>query len=201
LGEVARVLVGVSRGFRGGSPGFTPFHVFMALTLLSREPLGRVGLASRLGIGESSARTLIGRLEELGFVRRTRAGVELTEAGLRFLEALGSAIAIYSVNLEELGWSSASLVVVRGFNPPVDLVGVYRVRDYIVAEGCTEAIVGGYTGGALVYPGMPEEILRIVASKLPEEATISDSLHIIVPSGRVAEAFNGVIRMLAELPR
>lgn len=197
--EIARVIVDVCAKSRGGSPGFTPFHVVKALKLLSREPLGRISLSSKLGIGETSARTLIERLESHGLIRKSRAGVQLSESGLKMLELLESNIKVYDINLSELGWSNASLVAVVGVKPPKDLVEVYRIRDYMVAEGCREAIIGGYLEGAPVYPGMPDEIQRIVVSKVPKEAMGEKLLHIIIPSGRLEEAFSGLIRMIAEL--
>lgn len=199
LVESSRILVSICAPFRGGSPGFTPVHVLEALRVIAREPTGRLGLSSRLGIGESSARTLIERLEEHGLARRSRLGVIITERGLELLKSIESSVKVFNLNLGELGWSEASLLVVRGFKPPRDLVDVYKVRDYIVAEGCREVIIGGFSGGVLSYPGMPEDIKRVIASKLPGDALEEGVLHLIVPSSKLKEVINGVIKMLAEL--
>jgi DNA-binding Lrp family transcriptional regulator len=192
-----KLLTSLCTPSRGGSPGFTPYHVIEALKLLSREPLGRIGLASRLGIGESSARTLIERLEARGLIARSRLGVRLTREGLELLELLSRSIRVYDVDLGELSWGKAKLIVVKGVRPPAHLVEVYKIRDYIVAEGCREVMIGGFSQGTLVYPGMPEDIWRIVLAKTPREALEEETLHVITPAGKFKEAFNGIVRMVA----
>ncbi len=199
LAHVSRILASVCAPGRGGSPGFTPYHVLEALKLLSREPLGRVSLASRLGIGESSARTLIDRLEAQGLIVKSKSGVMLATKGLELLESLSRDVKIFDLDLGELGWSRSKLIVVKGFKPPVDLVEVYRIRDYIVAEGCRETIIGGFSKGTLIYPGMPEEIWRVVVAKIPREALEEETLHLIIPAEKIKEAFNGIIKMLASI--
>lgn len=196
--EVSRTLLSLCTPVRGGSPGFTPYHVFEALRMLSREPVGRVSLALRLGIGESSARTLIERLEAHGFIKRSRSGVMVVGKGLELLESISRAITVFDVDLEGLNWGVSKLIVVWGFKPPRDLVGVFKIRDYIVAEGCREAIIGGFSNGTLSYPGMPEEVWRIVSAKIPGDALRGEALHVIVPQAKLGEAFNGIIRMLSE---
>lgn len=195
--EVSKTLLSLCTPVRGGSPGFTPYHVFEALKILSREPSGRIGLALKLGIGESSARTLIERLEAQGLVVRSRSGVMVSERGLELLESISRGISVFNVDLGRINWGVSKLLVVWGFKPPRDLVRVFKIRDYIVAEGCREVIIGGFSNGVLSYPGMPRDVWEVVSKSIPREALSGEALHVIVPESKLGEAFSGIVKMLS----
>lgn len=65
----------------GPSTSFTIFHVFYALQLLSKKPIGRNKLAAQLKVGDGAIRTIISRLREADLITTSKAGCELTEEG------------------------------------------------------------------------------------------------------------------------
>jgi DNA-binding MarR family transcriptional regulator len=65
----------------GPSTTFTIFHLFYALELLSKEPLGRNKLAEKLKVGDGAVRTIISRLKEAGLIETSKTGCGLTDKG------------------------------------------------------------------------------------------------------------------------
>ncbi len=65
------------------APTFRPHHVAVAVIMIGREqPLGRYELCERLSVGEGSARTLLKRLTESGYIKAEgRQGQKLTDRG------------------------------------------------------------------------------------------------------------------------
>ncbi len=198
--DAARVLVRVASPVRGGSPGYSVFHVVRALEILSRGPVGRVQLALELGVGEASSRTMLERLEGEGLVGKGRWGAFVTDRGLEVLRAFRDSFRIYRVNVEGLGWGEASLIVFKAMKPPRDLVEVYSIRDYIVAEGCRESIIGGVVGGSTIYPGMPRELKQLLDKSIPGEALEEGVTHIIVKAGNEDRAISALIKLAGSLP-
>ncbi|MDM7275979.1 MAG: hypothetical protein P3X22_007715 [Thermoprotei archaeon] len=198
LVDAARILVRVASPVKGGSPGYGVHHVIKALEILSQGPVGRVHLASRLGVGEASSRTLLERLEGEGLIRKGRWGAIVTERGLQVLRAVKDSVRVYRVNLEHIGWGEALLITIKGLKPPRDVVEVYSIRDYIVAEGCRETVIGGVEGGSTTYPGMPPELKEPLDRSIPREALEEGVLHLIVKPGNEDKAVNALIKLLAK---
>jgi predicted transcriptional regulator len=65
----------------GPSTSFTPFHIYSALELLSKEPLGRNKLAEKLGVGDGAVRTIISRLKDSELISNSKEGCTLTAKG------------------------------------------------------------------------------------------------------------------------
>ena len=65
------------------APAFRPHHAAVALVMIGREqPLGRYELRDRMSVGEGSARTLLKRLSEGGYITAEgKQGQRLTEKG------------------------------------------------------------------------------------------------------------------------
>jgi DNA-binding transcriptional regulator LsrR (DeoR family) len=73
----------------GRFPSYTPAHVFKAMELISLGfNVGRQQLASRLGIGEGAARTIIKRVKEEGLITISSGGMALTDRGNELLKTL-----------------------------------------------------------------------------------------------------------------
>jgi DNA-binding PadR family transcriptional regulator len=72
------------------SPAFKPHHAAVALVMIGREqPLGRYELCVRMSIGEGSARTLLKRLTDAGYVMAEgKQGQKLTEKGQSLFERM-----------------------------------------------------------------------------------------------------------------
>ncbi|MCW4030123.1 MAG: winged helix-turn-helix domain-containing protein [Candidatus Bathyarchaeota archaeon] len=65
----------------GPSTSFTIFHVFYALELLAKAPLGRNRLAEKLSVGDGAIRTIISRLREANLIETSKEGCNLTQKG------------------------------------------------------------------------------------------------------------------------
>ena len=65
----------------GPSTSYTPFHIFCALELIAKEPLGRNKLAEKLSVGDGAVRTIINRLKEADLILTSKEGCILTPKG------------------------------------------------------------------------------------------------------------------------
>ncbi|NHJ13235.1 MAG: hypothetical protein EAX95_06130 [Candidatus Thorarchaeota archaeon] len=76
------------------APAFKPHHAAVALIMIGREqPLGRYDLCAAMSIGEGSARTLLKRLGESGYVTADgRQGQRLTSEGQALFDAISKDI-------------------------------------------------------------------------------------------------------------
>jgi len=74
----------------GPTASFTELHLAKAIDIIGREPIGRLGLSERLGLGEGTTRTLIDRLLEARLVKISKRGCELTDRGLSMMKDLDS---------------------------------------------------------------------------------------------------------------
>jgi len=66
----------------GPSTTFSVFHIFSALELMAKKPIGRNKLAEKLDVGEGAIRTIISRMKDGGLIATSRAGCKLTRKGL-----------------------------------------------------------------------------------------------------------------------
>lgn len=77
----------------GPSPSFQGTHILLAfLTISSSAYVGRQALASRSGLGEGSARTVLRKLKKAGYVDVIRSGCFLTPAGKKLATSVGSTL-------------------------------------------------------------------------------------------------------------
>ena len=196
--KYAEVLIEVSGPERGGAPGYTPYHVLEALKLLSMRPMGRPALQKVLGLGEGSIKTMISKLREKGLVERAGKGLRATSTGIKVAETL-STILSYTVFKEEVPglWDEDTLIAwLICAKPPGNLTEVYRVRDYLVAEGCRVSLIGGAKGlREYVLPGVPDYIRRPVVEVL--EAAGAKGLIVLTPSSCKPKAVTALIKLLA----
>lgn len=189
-----RAVLTAAESRKGGSVGYTPYHVYRALHLLAKEPpLGRPRLQRELGIGEAAAKTLLSRLESLGLAVKAPGGRGHTATGKGGLyhRLLTDAIRYYRVRATPFG---DAVAIVSPIPEPVrDLVGVYHVRDYLVAEECRTCIIGGVVGGVPQYPGVPEDERSGLDAWDPG---VQEGLIVIVPSECLEKAYTGVARLI-----
>lgn len=179
---------------RGGSVGYSAYHVIEALRALSSGvPLGRPRLQSTLGIGEAAVKTLLSRLEELGLAEKVPQGRghTATPSGANHYKAVSSALTYYRLRATPIG--EAAAIASPILDPAVDLVGVYKVRDYLVAENCKVSIVGGVVDGVPHYPGVPEEERCSLTAWDPG---IQRGLIVIVPLDCLKKAYTGLLKLI-----
>jgi len=186
--EALRLAMEAVKPARGGAPQATALHLAVLLSHASQGPLGRPRLSSILGLGEAPTRTLLSRAHSLGLLDHGPRGYTLAPLGARVLEALARNIRVED-RVEAPGLEDAVALIVDAPGP-VDLTGVYRVRDYMVMEECRTVLVGRCEPPTVELPGAPESA-RV--SHCPQ-----GSLVIIVPRNCAARAFNGALRLLLE---
>ncbi len=192
----ARRLIEAAKAGHGGAPGFTAAHLLLALKAVASEPgIGRPKLQALLGLGEAATRTLISRLAEAGLARRAPRGLRPSEEGLRVLKTLSRAMIVEETPealVEEWGATMALFIAAP---PPRSLTDVYRVRDYLVEEGCRLAVIGGVSGGSVEVPGAPGYLASRIEQVAPQG--IGEATVIVVPSECMVKALNAALRLLA----
>ena len=144
-------------------PGFSKYHVYLALIELGfKGPLGRKSLASILGIGEGSVRTLIKRLLSFELVTIDNvAGVLLTEKGVKAFNLLKDVLVLvgsFDFNgCEFCRDCRLSIIILRRGVELIKLFGgVLVVRDLIVKYGGVGSIILYYINDGLRLPDSKE---------------------------------------------
>ncbi len=137
-------------------PSYHEGHVVKSLLSLYREgPLGRKLLSKKLGIGETSVRSLVNRLVEKNLVIVDRvAGSLLTSRGEYIARLIDEKIHVL-VNIGLYGWRNP--VVVRIDTSLVDGIDVSRLRDRLVGIGVEKTVIAINKYGEITVPGLPRE--------------------------------------------
>jgi len=133
----------------GPSTTFTIFHLFYALELLSKQPLGRNKLAEKLNVGDGAVRTIISRLRDADLIETAKTGCGLTPKGQavwRQFEAVFPAQTdIVKTELNPNDCNYAFLVKNVG-----EKVGTgINQRDAAIIAGARKALVMVYKNGHL----------------------------------------------------
>ena len=205
LGELARA----AEPGPGGSAGYTLYHVLAALREASARPVGRPYIEKALGLGEASARSLIKRLRSMGLLEPAgKSGHKATEKGSRLASLHELVAEARAPGIPGVPWRPAVILATPALDPPRSLVDVYMVRDYLVGEGCREAVIGGVEGGALRLPGIPEEqsqlrleLWRIVEEQLQRPRGSQGLLVVVVPGYCRVQAYTALLKAIIDLCR
>ncbi|MDD1746345.1 MAG: DUF2111 domain-containing protein [Methanomassiliicoccales archaeon] len=134
----------------GPQPNYTPYHVWKCYSILERQgPKGRRTLASLIGLGEGSVRTMLDRMVQEGCVELTKRGASLTQRGRDKFAGFG-------VNLIDIGMMEESI---GRFNCAIQVMGrAGRIgtgaeqRDDAVRAGAESAIILVGRNGKIVFP-------------------------------------------------
>jgi hypothetical protein len=145
----------------GPRPNFNIFHVWKCYTLVQKHgPMGRRALASRMNLGEGSARTLLEHMAKEGCIQLTKRGAVLTARGREKYQAVGvRPIDIGSAELT-IGKFNCAVLVKGGANRVKD--GTEQ-RDEAVRAGAESAIVLVALHGSVVFPS---------DERFPDQSTI-----------------------------
>ncbi len=150
----------------GPSTTFTVFHVFYALELLAKEPLGRNKLAKKLNVGDGAVRTIISRLRNAGLIETSKEGCSLTKKGLdiwgQFEQIFPKRVEIPKNELIESEFNFAFLVKNSGQKVRSGI----DQRDAAIIAGARKALVIVFKGGHLCI----ESVSDCIEKEYPKAA-------------------------------
>ncbi len=161
----------------GPSTTFSVFHIFSALELIAKKPIGRNKLAKKMKVGEGAVRTIISRLRDSGLIATSKEGCVLTEKGIsvwqNFESVFPKRVEIKKTALTTSDYSYSFLVKNKG-----DKVksGIDQ-RDAAIMGGARRAIVIVFKSGRLIIDSVSDSVKKdfpeaagIILEKLnPEE--------------------------------
>ena len=166
----------------GRPPAYTEAHALMGLEAIgSGLGIGRQQLSRKLGLGEGTMRTLVGRMKDLGLVETSRGGMHLTEGGKAALEGIGELF--WGCDLPPLPITVGSLnhaVLIKGAASKVK--GGIEQRDAAIIAGASGATTLVLDENGLRMPGMEEPLEEAVRSLIMEELGPSPGDAIIIGS-------------------
>jgi predicted transcriptional regulator len=155
---------------------FSMFHIFYALELVAKKPIGRNKLAEKLNVGEGAIRTIISRLKDAGLIVTSKEGCNLTDKGLsiweKFVEVFPQRIKIEKTPLTTSAYNYAFLVKNRGHKVKSGI----DQRDAAIMGGARRAVVIVSKHGHLIIESVsnsiekdfPEAANRILKNLKPE---------------------------------
>ncbi len=173
----------------GPSTTFTIFHVFYALELLAKKPLGRNKLAEKLSVGDGAVRTIISRLREADLIETSKAGCNLTQKGneicLQFEEIFPKQIDLDKSDLNQSDYNHAFLV--KNCGEKVES-GIDQ-RDAAIIAGARKALVIVYKKGHLCIESVSDNVEKQypkAANQILEQMKPQDNDVIIVAGAESA---------------
>ncbi len=152
FGEKIRDIVKPRRGIK---PKFQEYHVIKTLMLLEHEgPIGRPTLSKRLGLGESSVRSLLRRLRELGLVSVDEVGgAYLTNEGREFIGRWHRILRLLDeVSIESTRWPIVARGIISKSWDIIRRLGILNVRDIAVRRGAMGLIIVLFNGKKFLMP-------------------------------------------------
>lgn len=166
----------------GRPPAYTEAHALMGLESIgSGLGIGRQQLSRKLGLGEGTIRTLVGRMKALGLIETSRGGMRLTGDGEAAVEALGALF--WGCGLPPLPITVGPInyaVLIRGAASRVK--GGIEQRDAAIIAGASGATTLVLDDRGLRMPGMEEPLDESVRSLIMEELGPSPGDAIIIGS-------------------
>jgi len=144
----------------GPSTTFSMFHIFYALELVAKKPIGRNKLAEKLNVGEGAIRTIIGRFKSAGLIITSKEGCSLTDKGLdvwkNFEGAFPKRVEIEKTALTISEYNYAFLVKNKGHKVKSGI----DQRDAAIMGGARRALVIVFKNARLVIESISNSIER-----------------------------------------
>jgi predicted transcriptional regulator len=152
----------------GPSTTFSMFHIFYALEIMAKKPIGRNKLAEKLNIGGGAIRTIINRLKDSGMIVTSKEGCILTEKGSKvwknFEAIFPKRVEIGKTALTTSEYNYAFLVKNKGNR----IKSGIDQRDVAIMGGARRAIIIVFKNGHLII----ESISNNVEKDFPEAADV-----------------------------
>ena len=131
----------------GNIPNFNEYDVLRAFLLVG-EPISRQELASELGVGEGTVRTILDILKKNKLIFSTRQGHSLTKKGNALLKTVKRFVEINKkVDIEHYKNFKKAAVLLKGVDSEVNV----GLRDKAIKNGAEAALIFVYKNG-LVLP-------------------------------------------------
>ena len=131
----------------GNIPNFNEYDVLRAFLLVG-EPISRQELASELGVGEGTVRTILDILKKNKLIFSTRQGHSLTKKGNALLKTIKRFVEINKkVDIEHYKNFKKAAVLLKGVDSEVNV----GLRDKAIKNGAEAALIFVYKNG-LVLP-------------------------------------------------
>jgi predicted transcriptional regulator len=150
----------------GPSTTFSMFHIFYALELMAKKPIGRNKLAGKLSVGEGAIRTIVSRFKDAGLIVTSKEGCILTDKGLsvwtKFVEVFPRRVEIEKTPLTTSEYNYAFLVKDKGHKVKSGI----DQRDAAIMGGARRAVVIVSKSGHLVI----ESVSNSIEKDFPEAA-------------------------------
>lgn len=144
----------------GPSTTFSMFHIFYALELVAKKPIGRNKLAEKLSVGEGAIRTIIGRFKSAGLIITSKEGCSLTDKGLtvwkNFEGAFPKRVEIEKTALTISEYNYAFLVKNKGHKVKSGI----DQRDAAIMGGARRALVIVFKNDRLIIESISNSIER-----------------------------------------
>jgi predicted transcriptional regulator len=170
----------------GPSTTFSVFHIFYALELLSKEPLGRNKLAKKLNVGDGAVRTIISRLREADLIDTSKEGCSLTKKGQevwrQFEEVFPKRLEIPKTELSESDYNYAFLVR----NSAAKVHSGIDQRDAAIIAGARKALVIVAKNGHLCIESVSSSVEKDypkAANQILKELSPKDNDAIVIAGG------------------
>jgi predicted transcriptional regulator len=145
----------------GPSTTFSMFHIFFALELMAKKPIGRNKLAERLNVGEGAIRTIISRLKEADLITTAKEGCRLTLKGAEIWE-----------KFEELFPQRAEIEQTELTHSPVNYAFLVKNRGNKIGSGIEQrdaAIMGGAKRAIAIVSRKGHLVIDSVSSNIEKE--------------------------------
>ena len=152
----------------GPSTTFSMFHIFYALELVAKKPIGSNKLAEKLNVGEGAIRTIISRLKDSGLIVTSKEGCTLTDKGMKiwknFETAFPKRVEIGKTALTTSEYNYAFLVKNKGHKVKSGI----DQRDAAIMGGARRALVIVFKNVQLII----ESISNSIEKDFPEAANV-----------------------------
>jgi len=176
----------------GPIPKFNDYHIWKALNYLSdKEPVGRKKLASVLGIGEGSTRTILNIMQDENLISIGKSGIFLTNEGIETKKKLHmDVVRIPAGDLTIGDWDCAVRVPRMARNVKYGC----EERDRAIISGARGATTLVYTNNKLMFAGEEYPVDEETENKIKAVMTLRNEDVVIIGTGPDPEsAENGAV--------
>lgn len=143
---------------QGNKPNYDKAHVMLALIYIKNEgPIGRISLMRKLGLGESTIKTLLRRFKEQKLIIIDRVGgAIITDKGIELLSSIEKLIKVKETTLFSINWDTVMIVIKSG-KSILDKIGVLKLRDFIIRLGAESVLIAEVLENKIFLPPFTDE--------------------------------------------